>query len=75
MTRFLLLAIHINRKRNMIYTGIVITLISAGAAASWASMLRPEKASVLEHVSGALLIAGLSLIGIGLPLVHRFTAG
>jgi hypothetical protein len=59
----------------MIYIGIVITLVSAGVAASWASVLKPELASVLEHVSGALLIAGLSLIGIGLPLAHRFATG
>ena len=59
----------------MMYLGTIVALLSGGTAISWAAAVRPENAPWLEHVSGVLLIAGLSLIGIGLPLVHRFTAG
>jgi hypothetical protein len=59
----------------MIYLGIVVALLTGGTAVSWAATLRPANSFWLEHASGALLILGLSLIGIGLPLVHRFTAG
>ncbi len=57
------------------YIGMVVTLVCGGVALSWAAMSRPAIAARLENASGALLIAGLSLIGLALPVVQHIGAG
>jgi hypothetical protein len=57
------------------YIGLVVTLVCAGAALSWAAASRPAVAARLENASGALLIAGLSLIGLALPIVQHIGPG
>jgi hypothetical protein len=58
----------------MLYIGFIIALLAAGVVISWSAVSRPAHTVALEHVSGALLIAGLSLLGFALPIVHRFTS-
>ncbi len=53
------------------YIGLVGTLVCGGAALSWAAASRPAIAARLEKLSGALLIAGLSLAGLTLPMVQH----
>jgi hypothetical protein len=57
------------------YIGMVVTLVSGGATLSWAATSRPTIAARLETASGALLIAGLSLIGLALPMVQHLGPG
>jgi len=44
-------------------------------ALSWAAVTRPSIAAQLESVSGVLLIAGLALLGLGLPVVRYINPG
>ena len=57
------------------YIGLVVTLVCAGTALSWAATSSPAVAARLENASGALLIAGLSLIGLALPIVQHLGPG
>ncbi len=53
------------------YVDLVVTLLCGGAALSWATTSKPAIAARLEKLSGALLIAGLSLVGLALPMVQH----
>ena len=57
------------------YIGLVVTLVCGGAALSWAATSMPAIAARLENSSGALLIAGLSLIGFALPIMQHIGHG
>jgi len=57
------------------YIVLIVTLVCGGAALSWAATSRPAIAARLENASGALLIAGLSLIGLALPIVLHIGPG
>ncbi len=55
----------------MMYIGLVVTLVCSGALLPWAAVSRPAAAARLEGAGGALFIAGLSLIGLALPVVQH----
>jgi hypothetical protein len=57
------------------YISLVVTLVCAGVALSWAATSNPAVAARLENAGGALLIAGLSLIGLALPIVQHLGPG
>jgi hypothetical protein len=56
--------------------GLITLLISAGASMSWvAASWRPSRPATIEAISGALLIAGLALLGLSMPLAQHLTSG
>ena len=57
------------------YIGFIATLLGGGMVLSWAATSRPSVADQLENVSGLLLIAGLALLGLGLPVVRYINPG
>ena len=57
------------------YIGSVVTLVCGGAALSWAAEVKPKVAEWFEKASGALIIAGLSLIGLALPVAQHLGHG
>ncbi len=59
----------------LMYIIAIVTLVCSGAAVSWAATSRPAVAAQLEKASGALLIAGLSLIGFALPVAQHLGHG
>jgi len=57
------------------YIVLIVTLVCGAAALAWAASSRPTVAARLEGASGALLIAGLSLLGFALPIVQHISHG
>ena len=57
------------------FIGFIATLLGSGLALSWAATSRPPIAAQLENLSGLLLIAGLALLGLGLPVVRYISPG
>lgn len=57
------------------YFILIAALLGSGMALSWRAMSRPAVAAQLENASGALLIAGLALVGLGLPVAHYISPG
>ena len=57
------------------YIGLIVTLVCGGALLSQAALSRPAFAARLESASGALIIAGLSLLGLALPVAERLAHG
>jgi len=57
------------------YIVLIVTLVCAGGGLAWAATSRPAIAARLENASGALLIAGLSLLGLALPIVQHVGHG
>jgi len=55
--------------------GLVILLIGTGAGVSWAAFSRSARPATLEAIGGVLLIAGLALLGLGMPLAVHLTSG
>jgi len=54
------------------YISLVVTLVCSGISLSWAAASQSAAVARLEGAGGTLFIAGLSLIGLGLPLVQHF---
>ena len=57
------------------YVVLVAMLLVSGVTLSWNAMSRPAVAAQLERASGALLVAGLALLGFGLPVVQHLSPG
>ncbi len=57
------------------YVGVIAVLLGSGMALSWAAISRPSIAAQLESISGLLLIAGLALLGLGLPIMRCINPG
>ncbi len=57
------------------YVAAVVTLVCGGAGLSWAAASRPAMAARLECAGGALLIAGLAVLGLALPAAHHLSPG
>ena len=57
------------------YVVLIAMLLGSGVALSWTAVSNPAVSAQLESASGALLIAGLALLGFGLPVVHCINPG
>jgi len=57
------------------YIGLIAIFLGSGMALSWAATSRPAVAAQLEGISGALLIAGLAMLGLGLPIARYISPG
>ncbi len=55
--------------------GLIVSLIGAGTGAAWVAQAWSQRQAALEAIGGALLVAGLALLGMALPLAQHFTAG
>jgi len=55
--------------------GLIVLLIGTGIGSSWGAVKWAARAPTLETVGGALLIAGLALLGLSMPLAHHLTSG
>ncbi len=57
------------------YIELIAALVGCGGMLSWTAAAKLDSAAALEALSGACLIAGLSLLGIALPFAHRLGVG
>lgn len=57
------------------YIELIVALVGFGSVLSWRATLKADGAAMLERLSGACLLGGLSLLGLALPLASRLGAG